>query len=155
MNENQLGVLERARQTYGNKNQILVCIEELNELACVLAKFPRYDSEEEAREKLRDKTLDEVADVEIILNHVKAIIGLTEDEVCEHTEKKVARLKRWLDTSSSMEQTTIDRGIEAYSYDTVHDCWECTHFKECDYNLCNTCHSTEAVEGVKPFYKKG
>ena len=27
-------VLERAREVYGNKNQILVSIEELNELAC-------------------------------------------------------------------------------------------------------------------------
>ena len=47
-----LEILKRARDTYGNKNQILVCIEELNELACVLAKFPRYNNEEDAVEKL-------------------------------------------------------------------------------------------------------
>ena len=55
--------LEKARQTYGNKNQIMVCMEELNELSCVLAKFPRYEDEQKATQDLHDKALDEVADV--------------------------------------------------------------------------------------------
>ena len=40
--------LEKARKTYGNKNQIMVCMEELCELACVLAKYPRYEDETKA-----------------------------------------------------------------------------------------------------------
>ena len=45
LHEQEKKVLEEARNTYGSKNQILVCMEELNELACVLAKYPRYDDE--------------------------------------------------------------------------------------------------------------
>lgn len=38
-NEEMSKILKQARDTYGNKNQILVCIEELNELACVWRNF--------------------------------------------------------------------------------------------------------------------
>ena len=51
-------ILSKARETYGNKNQILVCIEELNELACVLAKYPRYDDDKEAVRDLYSKAID-------------------------------------------------------------------------------------------------
>ena len=53
-------VLSKARLTYGNKNQISVAIEELNELACVLCKFIRYEHEEDAVEALYDKVVDEL-----------------------------------------------------------------------------------------------
>lgn len=104
-------VLEKARKTYGSKNQILVCIEELNELACVLAKYPRYESELEAKEKLRDAVLDEVADVVVILEHVKSILELSETEVGDRILKKLIRLDRWLEHSSSMQETVEDRKV--------------------------------------------
>ena len=47
--------LKKARDTYGNKNQILVCMEELCELSCVLAKYPRYADENKATSELHDK----------------------------------------------------------------------------------------------------
>lgn len=105
-------VLDKAREVYGNNNQIMVCIEELNELACVLAKFPRYDSEQMAREDLHQKALDEVADVEIILNHVKAIMNISQTELELRKLAKVARVERWLNSSSSMQQTIEDRTVE-------------------------------------------
>lgn len=104
-------VLEEARKVYGNKNQILVCIEELNELACVLAKYPRYENEDDAISKLHDSTLDEVADVTIILDHVRSILKITPEEEATRRSQKIARLERWLSKSSSMEQTTKDREI--------------------------------------------
>ena len=105
-------VLSRAREVYGNSNQIMVSIEELNELACVLAKFPRYDSENEAREDLHQKVLDEVADVEIILNHVKAILNISPTELEIRKLAKVARVERWLNNSDSMQQTIEDRTVD-------------------------------------------
>ena len=57
--DNIATTLAKARETYGNTPQILVAIEELNELACVLAKFPRYDSEQEAQIELHQKAVDE------------------------------------------------------------------------------------------------
>lgn len=103
--------LKRARETYGRKNQILVSIEELNELACVLAKYPRYEDEAQAVFELKEKVIDEVADVTIILDHIKAIFQLTENEIDERVTKKVGRLKRWLEQSSSMTQTVKDREV--------------------------------------------
>lgn len=144
--EEQRKVLEEAIETYGNANQILVCIEELNELACVLAKYPRYDNEKEAREKLLDAVLDEVADVYIILNHVKTIFELDKETINARIEKKIKRLKRWLMTSNSMQQTLVDRTVGEV------ECKNCEHWKNPDYSMCHTCMSTEGTEGIKPFY---
>lgn len=103
--------LAKARETYGSTTQILVAIEELNELACVLAKFPRYDSEYEAQLDLHQKAIDEVADVEIILHHVKAIFNLNQEEVDARKIAKTERLQRWLDDSPSMQRTVEDRTV--------------------------------------------
>lgn len=152
-NEEMSKILKQARDTYGNKNQILVCIEELNELACVLAKFPRYDNEEEARAKLVDAVLDEVSDVKIILDHVQNIFELSDAEVLDRMKRKAGRLKRWLDASDSMQQTTVDRSVELTK--ETQSCETCGYSKSREYGRCTMCYSTEAVEGVKPFYKKG
>lgn len=105
-------ILERARNVYGNKNQIMVCIEELNELACVLAKYPRYTDECKATQELYDKALDEVADVYTILEHVKAIFNMSEEEVIQRRFLKVSRVKKWLSHSESMQETVDDRELE-------------------------------------------
>lgn len=152
-NEEMSKILKQARDTYGNKNQILVCIEELNELACVLAKFPRYDNEEEARRKLVDAVLDEVSDVKIILDHVQNIFELSDEEVLDRMKRKTDRLKRWLDASDSMQQTTIDRSVEPTK--EAQSCETCANLKSHEYGRCDMCYSAEAIEGVKPFYKKG
>lgn len=103
-------VTTRARETYGNKNQIAVCIEELSELIKVLAKYFRYD-EKTALLKLRDDALDEVTDVYIILEHVKEIFLLGNGEINEHVQAKLGRLERWLNTSSDFSHTMEDRRI--------------------------------------------
>lgn len=145
--DEQIKVLETARKVYGNKNQILVCIEELNELACVLAKFPRYEDEGEAREKLMDKALDEVADVLIILDHVQKIFELADEDIADRMIKKIERLDRWLRNSTSMQRTLEDRVVG------VVDCKTCQNCQNPDYSMCKTCMSTEGTEGVRPFYK--
>lgn len=145
--EEQIKVLETARKVYGNKNQILVCIEELNELACVLAKFPRYEDEDEAREKLTEKVIDEVADVMIILDHVQKIFGIPDEAIADRIMKKIERLERWLKNSTSMQRTLEDRVVG------VVDCTTCQNWKNPDYSMCKTCMSTEGTEGVRPFYK--
>lgn len=104
--------LQKARETYGNKNQIMVCMEELCELACVLAKYPRYNSEAKATQELHDKALDEMADVMIILDHVQNILGLTDKEISERIKTKIERVQRWLTHSTSMQETVDDRKIQ-------------------------------------------
>lgn len=143
-------ILQKARQVYGNKNQILVCIEELNELACVLAKYPRYDSESRAVLELCDKALDEVADVYIILEHVKAIFNMSEDDVAQRKTVKAMRVKKWLSHSDSMQETIDDRVLEE------SPCKDCTRDRQHSdvYNdYCAHCLKAQATEGL-PIYKK-
>lgn len=148
------GELKTARDTYGSKNQILVCIEELNELACVLAKYPRYESEDEARKNLYDKALDEVADVTIILEHVRQIFNLTDEAVDSRISKKIARLSRWLLHSNSMQETVDDRKI-----DENNPCKGCVRDIKDKSTMvwdtfCRPCHQAQATEGISPFFCK-
>lgn len=145
--------LEQARKTYGKKNQILVCMEELNELACVLAKYPRYDDENKATEELYDKAVDETADVFIILNHILSIFDITDKDLDERVNKKVARLERWLEHSNSMQETIDDRAVESES----PSCEGCIRkkVKNKGYeDTCKICLMAQATEGILPFYMR-
>jgi len=102
--------LLRARKTYGDTNQIAVCIEELSELIKVLAKYFRYDPDT-AMEKLREDALDETTDVYIILEHVKGIFNLRNGEINNRSRAKIDRLNRWLNTSSDFSYTMEDREV--------------------------------------------
>lgn len=102
--------LDRARATYGDTNQIAVCIEELSELIKVLAKYFRYDKDT-AIEKLRADALDETTDVYIILEHVKGIFNLRNGEINKRAVAKLDRLNRWLNTSSDFSYTMEDREV--------------------------------------------
>lgn len=152
--------LRLARETYGNNNQILVCMEELNELACVLAKYPRYADESKATEELHDKVLDEMADVFIVLNHVKSIFGITSEELNERSYKKVERLSRWLSHSNSMQETVDDRKVEDPGSTAVDNglCEGCVRRQgtitgEEYVNACLPCYKAQATEGIAPYYQ--
>ena len=112
LTKEQKDILKQCRDTYGDTAQILVSIEELNELACVLAKYPRYDTHNQAVSELREKALDEVADVFIVLDHIKNILELSDQELTRRIEKKVQRVTRWLDTNDKFSQTLVDRVVE-------------------------------------------
>ena len=108
----QKDILKQCRETYGDTAQILVSMEELNELACVLAKYPRYDTHDRAVSELREKALDEVADVFIILDHIVNILELSDQELAQRIEKKIQRVTRWMDTNNKFSQTLVDRVVE-------------------------------------------
>ena len=144
MNESQKSLLKKARDTYGNKNQILVCMEELNELGAVLAKYPRFKREEDAAVNLRQNVLDEVADVTIILEHVKSIIGITDEMLDDRITKKLERLERWLEHSTSMQETIDDRAIKESC------CASCSNDKNNEQvyeEKCVSCLKAQATEG--------
>ena len=153
-------VLERARKTYGNTAQILVSNEELCELAAVCAKYPRYEDQDKARSELHYKAVDEVADVLIVLDHIINIFGLNESEVLYRISGKVSRLKGWLDKSTSMEQTTIDRDVPDDNQ-IVMEGFEPSPCSSCDgfgviSNLKPGGRCIECIEnGRKNYMKKG
>lgn len=127
-------VLAKARLIYGSKNQISVAIEELNELACVLCKFIRYEHEEDAVDALYNKVLDEMADVLVVTDHIKAIFAMSDNVVETRAEAKVARVRNWLEKSNSMEQTTVDREVPDPTEKAFCDSLVQSHCKNCANN---------------------
>ena len=134
LTEKSKNVLAKARVTYGSKNQISVAIEELNELACVLCKFIRYDHEEDAIDALYAHVIDELADVLVVTDHIKAIFDLADSTIEARAEAKVARVRNWLEKSDSMEQTTVDREVPDPTEKAFCDSLVQHHCKNCANN---------------------
>lgn len=127
-------ILQKAREYYGNSNQILVAVEELNELSCVLTKYPRYNTHDKAVEALREHVLEECGDVINVLDHVQVIFGITDDEIAESASRKGERLMRWLEKKGEMQTTTEDRDVPKVP------CSKCIYNKEEHLELiCSGC----------------
>lgn len=114
-------LLKQARDTYGEPAQMLVSIEELCELICVCAKFLRFKNSDTARSKLHDQAVDEVADTLVVLDHIMNIFDLTPVDIGDRTDAKMARMSRWLQESTSQEQTMIDRKVETHHQTSLFD----------------------------------
>lgn len=138
MKENEMHrLLESAQATYGYANQVVVAIEELCELGAVLSKYPRYDFHDDAMEALRDKVLEETADVVIMLRHIQMIFGIQPNELEDMMDKKLNRLKRWLeDDNKSFQHTTEDRVVA----NSCEGCYYWEHIDEVDTIPCKGCH---------------
>ena len=104
-------VLQEARAVYGDDNQLSVAIEEMAELTQVLSKYFRYDDKIKGVAELLPQVISEVADVYIVLEHVKAIFGLEPRDIDQMVFMKIDRLRRWLEQSSSAEVTLTDRSL--------------------------------------------
>lgn len=124
LTENERLLLQVARETYGETNQILVSVEELCELSSVCTKYPRYEDKNRARRELHDKVVDEVSDVLIVLDHITAVFDIDNREISKRIAGKIARLRAWMAKSNSMEQTTVDREVE------TSPCIGCKNFKQ-------------------------
>lgn len=136
MEENKIHrLLETAQATYGNANQLTVAVEELCELACVLTKYPRYNLHDDAVLALKDKVLEEVADVVIMLRHTQMIFGIQPDDLDNMIDIKLARLSRWLKKDSSFQYTTVDRA-------KVKNCKDCYYWEHIDEagDACRSCN---------------
>lgn len=147
MKENEMHkLLETAQATYGYANQVVVAIEELCELGAVLSKYPRYDFHDDAVEALRDKVLEETADVVIMIRHIQMIFGIQPNELEDMMDKKLNRLKRWLENDDkSFQHTTEDRdvGITVKIQDAEkRGCTKCYYWEHVDEQVCEECFRT-------------
>lgn len=76
----------------GERNQITKCVEELSELQQVLCKLLSADGGVN-----KDKAIEEIADVEIMLNQIKIILEISEEEITNMKNYKIMRTaKRYL-----------------------------------------------------------
>lgn len=89
-------VYEHAIDRYGIKPQLLMVIEEMSELTKEICKLFRTPPHEEADPDNIDAIADECADVTIMLEQLRLILGINET-VCEHMDEKVERLATRLD----------------------------------------------------------
>ena len=129
MKENEIHkLLETAQATYGYGSQIAVAMEELSELGAVLPKYLRYDFHDDAVEALKDKVLEETADVIICIRHIQMIFGIQPTELEAAMDGKLNRLKRWLESDDkSFHHTTEDRAVEEF---TCENCYYWEHVNE-------------------------
>lgn len=104
-------VLERARETYGNRKQLSVAAEELDELAILCNKYQRYDSHHDGVKDLYTDVVGEVSDVLIVLNHIIEAFGISEEDLSKTVSGKIARLESWLNSSKSLQISTVMRDI--------------------------------------------
>lgn len=151
MKENEIHrLLETAQANYGYANQVVVAIEELCELGAVLSKYPRYDFHDDAVKVLRDKVLEETADVIIVLRHIQMIFGIQPTEIEDMMDKKLNRLKRWLeDEDKSFQHTTEDRTINGDTTDCT-GCFFWEHVDEIDPDVCKKCRNLREVKTNEP-----
>lgn len=105
-------ILQKAQDTYGYSNQMSVVAEECCELAKECNKYVRYPDHTTASDKLRAKILEETADMVICLNHLYMMFGITPLEQEAVIWAKLERLERWINTTPSFYNTTIDREVK-------------------------------------------
>lgn len=77
----------------GEHNQMIKCVEELTELSQVLCKVLSSDDSGATK----DKAIEEIADVEIMLNQIKIILDISDEEIANMKNYKIIRTaKRYL-----------------------------------------------------------
>lgn len=77
-------VLEKAVETYGKDMQLTVAIEELSELIKEICKHKRGADN-------RDKIIEEMADVYIMLSQIEIIFDVTDSEIEKVMDEKLDR----------------------------------------------------------------
>lgn len=94
--EERKKVYEHAIDKYGIKPQMMMVIEEMSELTKAICKFFRVPGYLEPDDGVIDAIAEETADVTIMLEQLRLILGIN-DNVCEHMDKKIERLAERLD----------------------------------------------------------
>lgn len=71
----------------GERNQMIKCVEELTELSQVLCKMLSADD----GGVTKDKAIEEIADVEIMLYQIKIILDISDEEIANMKNYKIIR----------------------------------------------------------------
>lgn len=91
-------VLKTAIATYGNEAQLCVAMEECAELIQAISKYKRYGS------KSQEQVAEEITDVLIVVEEVKLICGIKDEQLKFYHDKKIARLKERLENAKEREE---------------------------------------------------
>lgn len=94
-------VLKTAIATYGNEAQLCVAMEECAELIQAISKYKRYGS------KAQEQLAEEIADILIVVEEVKLICGIKDEQLKFYHDKKIARLKERLENAKEREENKL------------------------------------------------
>lgn len=92
METENLKILKKSLKTHGVEKTILVCMEELSELIQAISKIERYPDEEIRKYNL----VEEIADVNIIVEYLKIIYDINNEDISEWADRKLSRLSKIL-----------------------------------------------------------
>lgn len=94
MSEHDIEICQQAIEKYGEKHQLLKCVEEMSELTKAICKY--FECTDKKMEPIiLDAVDEEMADVEIMLKQLHLIFGNDEQVEARHKEK-IDRLERRL-----------------------------------------------------------
>lgn len=84
-------ILQKAIDTYGVRAQSIQAIEEMAELTKALTKIINYPKELERPTDLRNNLIEETIDVSIMLEQIKMIYGISDEEYKSMYNAKMKR----------------------------------------------------------------
>lgn len=93
MNEKEYGLFAKAIETYGDTLQKVVAIEELSELIKEICKDLRNNENKKA-------IIEEIVDVDIMVNQLFIIYGVSLDEYKSEYHRKMERLEKRINESN-------------------------------------------------------
>ena len=97
LNELQKSVIENALDKWGSMSELVVTIEELSELQKEVTKQIRNEGKME-------NLVEEMADVYIVMEYLKMILAITDDDINREVEKKLNRLENRLNTENEQQK---------------------------------------------------
>lgn len=102
-----MGFLEEVIGRFGLK-QLDICQEELAELIQAISKYKRAINEDKNKVfRARESIIEEMTDVMIMLEQMKIIFEINEDEIASCRQYKLNRLKKRIEENKSNEKIEI------------------------------------------------
>ena len=92
MNDMYIDVNQKAVEKWGKNKQVLCTIEEMNELSKELLK------DVNRKESNREKIVEEIGDLLIMLNQLKIIYNIKDHELTDTINRKMEKIKHRIET---------------------------------------------------------
>lgn len=112
MTKLQTRICKKIADHYGYKKQEIQAIQELSELTCLLARRP----DQRMNMDFRSEVLQEMADVSIMMEQLRIMLEITEDEMDDAICKKLDRQMHRIDENENL---VI---VPAATHVQQHDC---------------------------------
>ena len=103
LNDLQKNALVKALEKFGSISELIITVEELSELQKEVTKQLRNEGKME-------NLVEEMADVYIVMEYLKMIFAITDDDINKEVEKKLNRLENRLNSENEQQKGEIRNG---------------------------------------------